>query len=142
MTKEVLVTIKGLQYSIESTEEDDQRIETLNRAVYAYRNGHDYLSFEECFDENISVKNLIKFDERFLEVNKRGAYSVHMLFEEGKKNYTNYNTPFGSLTVGIDTHKITVERGEDEISVCVSYGMEINYAFIADSEIEIHIQSI
>lgn len=142
MTKDVLVSIKGLQYSIEAADDEDQRIETLNRATYAFRNGHDYLSFDECFDENITVKNLIKFDDTFLEVNKRGAYSVHMLFEEGKKNYTNYNTPFGALMVGIDTHKITVERKENEISVFVSYGMEINYEFIADSEIELHIQSI
>lgn len=142
MTKDVLVSIKGLQYSVEETDNEDQRIETLNRATYANRNGHDYLAFDECFEGNVSVKNLIKFDDTFLEVNKRGEYSVHMLFEEGKKNYTNYNTPFGALMVGIDTKKITVERSENEIDIYVSYGMEINYEFVADSEIEVHISSI
>lgn len=142
MTKEVLISVKGLQYSLEADDSDDQRIETLNRGIYAFRNGHDYISYEECYDADISVKNLIKFSDDFVEVTKKGPFGVHMLFEEGQKNYTNYKTPYGDIVIGIETDKIKIVRTEDEITVIVSYDMEMNYQFLAKSEIEIHISSI
>ena len=38
-----------------------------------------------------------------LEVRKKGAVNVHMVFEPGKKNMTYYTTPFGTLQLGIAT---------------------------------------
>lgn len=142
MKKDVIVSIKGLQYSMENSGDDDQRIETLNRGTYAFRNSHHMLAYDECLDENTMVKSLVKFNNEFFEVTKKGPYSVHMLFEQGKKNLTSYSTPFGELLVGIDTKELVIEQSEEEISVYISYKMEINYEFLADSEIEVHIQSV
>lgn len=142
MTKDVLVSIKGLQYSLEDAEGEDQRIETMNRGKYAFKNGHDIIAFDEYYDADVTVKNLIKFNDDFVEVNKKGPYNVTMLFEEGKKNFTNYNTPFGAISVGLDTESIKVERTPDAIDVYVTYNMEINGGFLARSEIEIHISSV
>lgn len=142
MTKEVLVSIKGLQYSLEDSDGEDQRIETMNRGKYAVKNGHDIIAFDEYYDADITVKNLIKFNDDFVEVNKKGPYNVTMLFEKGRKNYTNYNTPYGAISVGLDTESIKVERTSDAIDVYIIYNMEINGGFLARSEIEIHISSV
>lgn len=142
MTKDVLVSIKGLQYSTNIEEDEDQRVETLNRAQYALRNGHDFIVYDECLDTQTVVKNVIKFCEGVVEVTRRGPYNVHMLFEEGKKNFTNYNTPYGEIVIGIETEKITIDRKDEEICVNICYDMEMNYEFVAKSEIEIHVSSI
>ena len=34
-----------------------------------------------------------------MELTKKGAVNVHMIFEKNKKNITYYNTPYGSLLV-------------------------------------------
>ena len=64
-----------------------------------------------------------------------------MVFQENKKNLTNYNTPFGQILVGIDTKKIQVEEHEDNIVVDVDYALDINYEFLSDCHIRINICS-
>ena len=102
MEKEILFSLKGLQMS----QEDQEELETIMAAEYYLRNDHHYIVYDEVmegFEE--ATKNIFKFDGSCLEVTKRGAVNVHMLFEEQKKNMTTYHTPFGDILIGIDTEK-------------------------------------
>ena len=80
-------------------------------AEYYLRNDHHYIVYDEVmegFEE--ATKNIFKFDGSCLEVTKRGAVNVHMLFEEQKKNMTTYHTPFGDILIGIDTERLKYPR--------------------------------
>ena len=63
-----------------------------------------------------------------------------MVFEENKKNMTNYLTPYGSILIGLDTGKVTYTESEKEIRVNVDYALEVNYEYLADCKIEMHIR--
>ena len=76
-----------------------------------------------------------------LELSRSGLVNVHMIFQENKKNLTNYNTPFGQILIGIDTKKIRIEEGQDNIVVDVDYALDINYEFLSDCHITINIAS-
>lgn len=141
MTKDVLVSIKGLQY-MESESNDNQRIETLTRGTFYNRNNKNFVNYEESPDGAETVKSLIKFDKNFLELTKKGKYSVHMVFEEGKKNYTNYQTPYGNFILGIDTNSISYSEKEQEINMSVVYDMEMNYEHLAHCEIDMKVTSV
>ena len=93
--------------------------------------------FMEGFEE--ATKNIFKFDGSCLEVTKRGAVNVHMLFEEQKKNMTTYHTPFGDILIGIDTEKIEVSEEENKIHVHVDYSLEANYQHLANCKIDMKI---
>lgn len=142
MTKAVLVTVKGLQYSLEGEEGDDQRIETITRGNYYLKNGKHYVTYEESPDGSANIKTMLKFDESFFELTRKGQYSVHMLFEEGKKNYTDYRTPFGNFVVGIDTSSIEITEKEKEIDLHIDYDMEMNYEHLAKCNIDVCIQNV
>ena len=58
-------------------------------------------------------------------------------FEKNKKNITYYNTPYGSLLVGIDAYRVDVQEKEEEITVEVEYALEINNEHLADCHIRI-----
>ena len=60
-----------------------------------------------------------------------------MIFEKNKKNITYYNTPYGSLLVGIDAYRVDVREKENEITVEVEYALEINNEHLADCHIRI-----
>ena len=64
MTKDVLVTIKGLQ-SLEETS-DAEEVELVAKGDYYFKNGHHYIFFEERIEG---------FTRRFLYV----PYSHHRL---------------------------------------------------------------
>lgn len=142
MTKDCLVSIKGLQYTVDSNA-DDERVETINRANFYRRNNKSFITYEEAMESStIATKNVLKFDDKSLEVTKKGEFSVRLVFEEGVKNLTNYNTPYGNLVVGIYTDKIEVRETKDKINLHVEYDMEINYEHLAKCDIEINVTAI
>ncbi len=141
MTKDVLIAIKGLQYASDD-DNKDQRVETLTRGSYYLKNGKHYVAYEESPDGEETVKSLLKFDDTFFEVSRKGTYSVHMLFEEGKKNYTDYRTPFGNFIIGLDTESVVIEETENKMNIRISYDMEMNYEHLAKCNIEVLIKSI
>lgn len=138
MTKDVLLAIKGLQFD---GSDEDNEIETVTAAEYYKKNNIHYLIYEEAsegFEE--TTRNIIKFRENSLDLTKRGLVNVHMVFEENKKNMTNYSTPFGDILIGIDARKIKMHEEEEGIHVDVDYALEINYEHMADCHISMNIQ--
>lgn len=140
MTQEVLLTLQGLQF--DQREEDADKIETVTVGDYYKRNGKHYVVYEEITEGfETPTKNRLKFDGDMLELSRHGLINMHMVFQEKKKNLTNYNTPFGQILIGIDTKKIRIDEGEDRIVVDVDYSLDINYEFLADCHIRIDISS-
>lgn len=94
MTKDVLLSIKGLQ--IGENEQNDT-IEVISPGDYYFRNGKHFFMYEEVMEgQKESTRNMIKVRDNYMELTKKGAVNVHMIFEKNKKNITYYNTPYGS----------------------------------------------
>lgn len=139
MTKDVLLAIKGLQFD---GSEEDTEIETVTSAEYYKKNNSHYVIYEEAFEGfEGTTKNVIKFKNNSLDLTKKGLVNVHMIFEENKKNMTNYSTPYGDILIGIDARKIRMKEEEAKIHVDVEYALEINYEHLADCHISIGIQA-
>lgn len=139
MTKDVLLAIRGLQFDVN---QDENKIETINFAEYYNKNNKHYIIYDEItegFSE--STKNIIKVNDHCLDLTKRGLVNVHMVFEENKKNMTNYSTPYGNILIGIDAKKVTCTEDEEQISVDVEYALEVNYEHLADCKIQMSIRS-
>ena len=140
MTKEVLVSIKGMQFDGESGD----TIETMNFAQYYLKNDGHYIIYDEMVEgESQVTKNILKFKGKTFEMTKRGLVNVHMVFEEGQKNMTNYSTPFGDILMGMDTSKVEISETEEgsKLKITVEYALEVNYEFLADCTIEIDISA-
>lgn len=135
MNREVLVSIQGLQFS---TGEEADRIETINSGQYYKKGDRHYILFDEVTEGcEKPTRNLIKFGEGLCSVNKQGVINVNMLFEEKKRNLTNYATPFGSVMIGIDTRSVKLAEKENRIDVSINYALEANYEHLADCKLKI-----
>lgn len=139
MTKEVLLSIRGLQFEGANDAND---LETITAAEYYKKNDSHYVIYEEATEGfQDTTKNIIKWNGETLELTKRGLVNVHMIFEEKKKNMTDYRTPFGSILIGIDTKQIQVAESEEQISVDVDYVLGVNYEYLADCKISMHVRA-
>lgn len=139
MTKDVLLSIKGLQFA---NDPQTEPLEIITSGDYYKRNGKHYILYDEVMEGFSGVtKNIIKIKEDCLDVTKKGVTNVHMVFEKSKKNVTYYQTPYGSLMIGIDAKDIKVQEQEETIFVDVTYGLEVNYEHMADCTIKMNIQS-
>lgn len=140
MTKEVLISMRGLQ-ALEETREEQDAVEIITYGEYYYRNGKHYVLYEEVDEERAEqTKTVFKFSSDFFEVTKKGLINVHMMFEKGKKNQTYYCTPYGNLLLEILARGIQLLEKEESIDVNVSYELEVNYQHIADCDISIHVK--
>ena len=142
MTKEVLVAISGLQIAEADADKDAQPIEVIAPGEYYLKNGKHYILFDEMMEGFEGVtKNRIKIDEDYLELKKNGVSNVHMVFEKDKTNITCYDTPYGSLMLGINANKFDLNETEKNITLNVDYTLDINYQAFADCKIQIRVTS-
>lgn len=138
MTEDVLVRIKGMQI----TGQEEDGLEVVTQGKYMCRNGKHYVSYEEMIEGlDGTIQNFIKVDEDTVEVTKRGLTNVHMVFEKDKKNVTCYETPFGSMMVGIFATGVDVKDSGKDIDVTVNYTLDINEAYLADCTVSVNVRS-
>ena len=137
MNKEVIINISGLQLDAGR----EEPIELMTTGDYYLKNGKHYVIYDELTDDSQVVKNRLKISPKVVEVTKKGASSSHMVFERGKENLTYYDTPFGSLLLGINTSKIDLEEKEDSMALHIDYGLSINSDHVSDCSIDVSIAS-
>lgn len=138
MTKEVLLTIKGLQrYAAQ------EPVETVteSEAEYFFKGQSHYVVFEEeteGFTEK--TKSMLKIRENCVELTRKGLVESHMTFEPDKLYMTAYRTPFGVIMLGIKTKKLSIKHTISEIVIEAEYALESNDEHMADCNIGITIR--
>ena len=140
MNKDVLIHVRGLQMM--ETDDAQEPIEIVVPGQYYFRNGSHYLRYEEMLDDTAETTvNYIKMSPNGVEVRKQGQVNVHMVFEEGKKNKTFYNTPYGTLQMGISATGLELKESEDGIQMKVDYALDMNEAHVAACYLTVQAQS-
>ena len=138
MTKDVVISVRGLQVMDNESAED---IETVQQGEYFERNGGICLLYDEYyegFDE--PVKNVMKIRGNEMTLTKRGIINVQMNFEAGKKNLTRYQTPYGVMMIGLDTSRVVCLQEEKSLAIEIDYTLEANYQYVSDSKIRIMVR--
>ncbi len=143
MTKEVLVSISGLQMAVgDMDDQGDEPIEIISAGTYFFKNGTHYLFFEEMA-EGISgvTKTQIRLKgAETLEVIKKGLMNMHMVFEKNKNHRCFYRTPFGELNLGICTSQILVDESEKNINIRAEYALDVDCEPLAECTIRINVK--
>lgn len=137
MTKDVEVSVSGLQQSDETGEDN---IKSLVQGTYYKRNDSHYLFYEETvegFEQR--NENRIKFRHDRLELTRKGVVNTQMIFEENKTHMMQYKTPYGELLLGIRTGKVELHEQEDCIRVSVEYVLEMGDEPLSNNKIMIEI---
>lgn len=139
MTSDVLVSMKGLQFTNDARQEE---VEVITPGNYYFRNGKHFVMYEEIVEGySERTSNLIKVNKDILEITKKGSYNVNMVFEKNKKHLSYYNTPYGNLAIGIIATNLNVEESMENISVNVDYALEVNDEFLSDCTVIMNIKS-
>ena len=139
MTKDVLITISGLQ-KIDGEENDP--IETVTPGEYYFRNGKHYILYDEVQEGVPGVnKCMIKIGDGMVDLSKKGATGVHMSFQQDKKTRTSYQTPYGSMMLGFDARTIRVMEAEDTLHLKLEYDLEVEEEHLAECTLTMKVQS-
>lgn len=139
MTKDVIVSVTGTQFSLDNMEEP---VEVITKGNYYKKNNKHYVMYDELIDGEYPTKNMMKFDESCFNLTRSGAVNSNMIFEENKRTISNYVTPFGTLVIGIDSSKVNIEEKKEEINIDIDYAIDVNSEYLADCKITCSIKAV
>lgn len=71
---------------------------------------------------------------------RTGPVCTQMVYELGRRHHSMYNTPYGSLEVGITTSMLDVEMGPDGGHLNVDYAIELDHAMMGQNRFRITVR--
>lgn len=125
-----------------NTEGEKQTIKTESKGQLSEREGVLYVLYTEKTEEKTAVKNLLKIEKEPLRASlkKSGMICWHMIFEKGRYEKSEYQTPYGALEVGVETKEIKTEKREEKTSLQLAYTLFIQGEKQSACRLEIEIR--
>ena len=136
--KKVLITVHGIQITADEPATD---MELVTEGEYSYENGCGYFTYEETEITGMAgTTTRFDFTPGEAVITREGTVSSKMVFIEGKMNVFLYNTPWGSMTMGIDTHKIESDLGPCGGSIEIDYTLTFDKAEVSRNRFSVKIK--
>ena len=113
----------------------------ITTGEYYNRNGSHYVMYEDVDEQTTDItKNIIKICDEYIEIRKRGQIDTNMIFQKGKVNKTYYSTPFGDMSVEINTNDIEINCTDKLLDVKIDYALLINNQHLSDCQVGMKIR--
>ena len=136
--KDVIISIKGTQ-SLPQGESD--AVELVTEGKYSFRDGHGELSYMESELTGMKgTRTSFIFTPEQVVLSREGTLTSKMVFREGTKNTFLYDTPFGSATMGLDTHKIHSTMGPRGGDMEIDYVVDFDHAVVGRNKFRINVR--
>ena len=136
--KHVLITVRGIQVTADEPATD---MELVTEGKYTYENGTGWFTYEETEITGMEgTTTRFDFSPTEAVITREGSVSSKMVFMEGKLNVFLYNTPWGSMTMGIDTHKIDNDLNEHGGSIEIDYTLSFDRAPLSRNRFSVKIK--
>ena len=126
MEKEVVISIKGMQ-QYEGALPDAVELVTAGRLA---RDGTGYtLSYQESELTGLEgTLTTIQVDGEQVTLMRVGEFNSQLVFQEGRRHLSVYNTPYGAMSVGVNTRHLLAELSDRGGDIEVDYFIEIDHA--------------
>lgn len=128
--------------SIQSVYDDKTETELITKGSFWFENDTFYISYEdsEATGFNGSVTEISVRENRYASIIRTGTTNSDLIIEIGKKHHCRYETPYGSMNIGIYTHSIKNELSKEGGNLYMKYTIDINSSYMSDNEIILSIR--
>ena len=125
MEKEVVISIKGMQ-KYEGAPPDVIELVTEGRLV---REGGSYtLSYQESELTGLEgTLTTIQVDGEQVTLMRMGEFNSQLVFQEGRRHLSMYNTPYGAMSVGVHTRHLLAQLSDQGGDIEVDYSIEVDH---------------
>lgn len=150
--RKVRIKVESLQTDLEGNR---QHMKTDSTGQLLEREGILFVLYQEKMEGvDAPVKNLLKAepverdtgeeDEESgsyrIILEKTGGVSWMIIFEEGKRHESNYDTPYGPISMGVKTDTVSLQRSEEKICLNIGYTLFVQGKKQAACEIKIEMR--
>ncbi len=123
----VIISIKGDRRQID---DENDTVEFVTSGSLSFENGVYSLHYAESELTGMDgTQTTVMVENNKVTVERRGFVSSHMVFEQGQKHLSLYETPVGAITVGVNASAVESTLDENGGQLNVDYSIEIDNAF-------------
>ena len=140
MEKNVILSIRGQQTA------DNAEPEVIELVTEGTMTDYEGGKYTVCYQESEltgleGTMTTIQVEGNSVSILRQGQVNSHMVFEEGRRHLTMYNTPYGALTMGVNTRRMKVALDETGGEIEIDYALEIDHAVAGENLFQISIKS-
>ena len=138
MEKEVVISIKGIQ-KYEGALPDVVELVTEGRLA---REGDSYtLSYQESELTGLEgTLTTIQVDREQVTLMRVGEFNSQLVFQEGRRHLSMYNTPYGAMTIGVNTRHLLADLNDQGGDIEVDYSVEVDHAMAGRNVFRINVR--
>ena len=139
MDKSVIISIKGKQ-SFEGGE--DQVVELVTEGILAKEGEGEYtLSYRESQITGLGgTLTTFRVAPDCITLLREGEYNSQMVFQPGRRHFSLYETPYGALSIGVNTRRMRSSLGEHGGDIEIDYAIEIDHALAGQNLFHINVR--
>lgn len=123
MRENVIISIKGKQ--VNDNGPDEMELVTAGRLICNDKGV--LVSYQETELTGLQgTTTMLRIDGPVVTLLREGTVNSQMVFEEGRRHLSMYETPYGSMSVGINTRRVKSTIGEGGGDLEIDYAIEID----------------
>lgn len=140
MEKAVVISVKGIQ-KYEGAPPDV--VELVTEGILA-RYGKSYtLSYQESELTGLEgTLTTIHIDGDEVSLMRVGEFNSQMVFQEGRRHLSLYNTPYGAMTIGVHTRHLLAELSDQGGELEVDYSVEVDHTVAGRNVFHISVKEL
>ena len=138
MEKDVVISIKGMQ-KYEDAAPDTIELVTEGRLI---RDETGYtLTYQESELTGLEgTLTTIQVEGEQVTLMRMGEFNSQMVFQEGRRHLSMYNTPYGAMSVGVNTRHLLADLSDKGGDIEIDYAIEIDHAIAGRSVFQIKVR--
>ncbi len=126
MEKDVIISIKGTQ-AVDDAPPEVIELVTEGQLRGSEREGYT-LSYQESELTGLEgTLTTFQVEPHQVTLLRVGEFNSQMVSQLGRRHFSMYETPYGALSVGVNTHDLRAELGEHGGKIQISYAIEIEH---------------
>ena len=140
MKKDVIISIRGTQ-----TDEEGQS-EVMEFMTQGSLTGSREDGFRLTYQESEltgldGTTTTFQIEKDRITMLRTGNLNSEMVFEEGKRHLSLYETPLGGMMIGVNTKYAKMDMGQNGGNLAVRYSVEIDNTLIGENFFEIEVRN-
>lgn len=131
MKDNVTISLTSIQWQ----DGEKTQTELVTKARHTKQDGCDIIAYDDTeatgFEGSVTT---IKSNAKSAYITRKGTANSALALEIGKKNFCQYETPYGSLRLGVYTHDISNTIAENG-RLYLKYSLDLNASPLSENEI-------
>ena len=139
MEKDVIISIKGTQ-AVDDAPPEVIELVTEGQLRGSEREGYT-LSYQESELTGLEgTLTTIQVDGKQVTLMRVGEFTSQMVFQEGRRHLSMYNTPYGAMAIGVNTRHLLADLTDQGGDIEIDYAIEIDHAVAGENTFRIDVR--